>query len=388
MRVMLLLAAFVVSFLTFACGEPCGNSGATCKAAPFYDLVLTEADSGKAGITLGGGVAFLLDGRRDGLVTSPVVAVHPIDDSLKQFPGMHAFAIYGGLTGVFDVTATGSGLAPFTFHLVAGALLQSGFAVVKPGALVVQEYPVAAQPADLRSPTFELVQDAVAIGFKGGLLSHTPAPTRRAYRAAQPGAQLDSTYTSTYRYRVLVTDAPSDFMFVDAEVEVPVALETGSGTRFAVVLAGDGRTVSWKALPDYAVVRLPDADVGPQPPGATLVPFRAMVWGKTALELHTGSRTITLSLGAYSRTCLPDDFPSYPLAQLVTISYSGLCHEDMSSSDPPAQVLAFYRVHLNEGGWRVVSERGAEINYERTDYPVDGTVSVDNAGIHIQMNRS
>jgi hypothetical protein len=384
---MLPLAAFVVSCLTFACGEHCGNPGATCSTAPFYDLVLTEADSGKAGITLGGGVAFLLDGRRDRLVTSPVVTVHPLGDPLKQFPGMHAFAIYGGLAGVFDVTATGPGLAPFTFHLVAGGLLQTGFTVLKPGALVVQEYPPAAQPTDLRSPTFELVQDAVAVGFKGGLLSQTPAPTRRAYRAAQPGAQLDSTSTTRYLYRVLVADAPSDFMFVDAEVEVPVELETGSGTRFAVVLAGDRRTVSWRAIPDYAVVRLPDADVGPQPPGATLLPFRAMVWGKTALELHTASRTITLTLGAYSETCLPDDFPSYPLAQLVTISYSGLCHEDMSSSDPPAQVLAFYRVHLNEGGWRVVSERDAQINYERTDYPVNGTLSVDNTGIHIQMNR-
>lgn len=387
MRALLVLAAIVTSFLTFACGEPCGNPGATCSTSPSYDLVLTEADSGKAGISLDGAVAFLLDSRRDRLVTSPVVVVHPINDPLNQFPGMHAFAIYGGLAGLFDVTATGAGITPFTFHLVAGRLLQTGFRVLKPGDLVVQEYPPAAQPTDLRSPTFELVQDAVTVGSKGGLLSHTPTPTRRAYRAAQAGAQLDSTSTTRYHYRVLVTDAPSDFMFVDAEVEVPVALETGSGSRFAVVLAGDGRTVSWRALPDYAVVRLPDADVGPQPPGATLVPFRAMVWGKTALELHTASRTITLSLGAYSETCLPDDFPNYPLAQLMTISYSGLCHEDMSSPDPPARVLAFYRVHLNEGGWRVVSERGAEINYERTDYPVNGTVSVDDSGIHIQMNR-
>jgi hypothetical protein len=393
------MAAIAASVVTSACGERCGATGAMCAAPPSYDLVLTEADSGKAGVSLDRGVAFLLDGHRDRLFTSPASTVMTVDDPFKQFPNRHAFAIVTAHVGVFEVTATGSGLASFTFHLVVGRRLspQSGYPginVLKRGDLVVQEYPLAYAPLPLRSPTFELVQDAVTVGTEGGLLSDAPAPTRRAYRAVQLGAQLDSTthFDINSRaadvYRVVVAAAPPDFLFVDAEAPVPQPIGVGAGSRFGIVLAGDRRQLSWSALPDYGIVRLPDPDIGPQPPGATLVPFRALVEGKTTLQIQTASRTITIALGVGGLSCLPDDFPRYPLAHWGSSTFSGPCHVDMSSPDPPAKVLAFYRLHLTEGDWRVVSASGSVVKFARlSDSTFSGTVTVDGGAIHIHMNK-
>jgi hypothetical protein len=386
------LASIVASLLTFACGENCQNPGATCSTSPRYDLVLTEADSGKTGVSAGydQGVAFLLDGRRDRLVTSPVLSVKAIEDPYKQFPGQHAFAIWTSQLGVFDLAATGAGIPPFTFHLVIGRGLDTGFNVLNLGEVVIQQYPPGPNqpPPTLPGPTFELIQDAVTVGSQGGLLSTAPTPKRRAYRAVQLGSQLNIKSPTGDVGRVFVVDAPLDFRFVDGDSPVPDSIATGPGLRFAIVLAGDGQQVSWTAQPDYAVVRLPDSDIGRQPPGATLVPFMAMVEGKASLEVHTASRSITFALGENSGSCLPDDFPRYPLAQSFDIRGPGQCNDDMSLPDPPAQVLAFYRLHLNEGDWRVVSERASEIKYvRRSDSAISGSVKVDRSGIYIQMNR-
>jgi hypothetical protein len=391
-RTAVVLASIITSLLTFACGENCGDPGATCSTPPSYDLVLTEADSGKAGVSAGydRGIAFLLDGRRDRLVTYPVLAVRAIEDPYKQFPGQHAFAIWTSQLGVFDVTAIGAGIPPFTFHLVIGRGLDAGFDVLNLGDVVIQQYEPGTNPPPptLPGPTFELIQDAVTVGSQGRLLTNAPTPKRRAYRAAQLGSQLNIKSPTGDVGRVFVVDAPLDFRFVDGDALVPDSISTGPGLRFAIVLAGDGQQVSWTAQPDYAVVRVPDADIGPQPPGATLVPFMATVEGTASLEVHTASRSITFLLGANSGSCLPDDFPRYPLAKSVAITGPGQCNEDMSLPDPPAQVLAFYRLHLNEGDWRVVSEHASEIKYvRRSDSAISGSVKVDRSGIYIQMNR-
>ena len=393
MRAFLLLAAIVTPFLTLACNENCSNPGASCSTSPSYDLVLTEADSGKSGISAGysNGIAFLLDGRRARLVTTPVLPVKAIDDPYGQFPGRHAFAIWTSALGVFDVTATGAGLPPFTFHLVIGRGISPTFTVLNLGEVVVQQWTQGTGPPP--SPAFgpqlfELIQEPIAVGSTGRLLLNTPTQTRRAYRAAHLGTHIYTSPTGD-AYRVVVANAPSDFSFVDGDAPVPPPLATGPGVRFAIVLAGNGQQVAWSAQPDYAVTRLPDADVGPQPPGVTLVPFMAMVEGKTSLEIRQASRTITLSLGENSGSCLPDDFPRYPLARSVDIAGPGQCNDDMSLPDPPAQVLAFYRLHLNEGDWRVVSEHASEIKYvRRSDSAFSGSVKVDPNGIYIQMNRA
>jgi hypothetical protein len=393
-RTLLLLPAIAASLLTFGCGESCGPPGASCSSPPIYDLVLTEADSGKAGVSAGygQGVAFLLDGRRARLVTTPVLPVKAVDDPYKQFPGRHAFAIWTSTLGVFDVTATGAGIPPFTFHLVIGRGISPTFTVLSLGDVVIQEYASATGPPvspAFGSPLFELVQEPVTVGSTGRLLLNTPTQTRRAYRAAHLGTQIYTSSATGDAYRVVVANAPSDFGFVDGDAPVPPPVGTSPGVRFAIVLAGDGQRVSWSAQPDYAVTRLPDAAAGPQPPGVTLVPFMAMAEGKTSLEIRQASRTFTLTLGENSGSCLPDDFPRYPLARPVDIRGPGQCNEDMSLPDPPAEVLAFYRLHLNEGDWRIVSEHASEIKYvRRSDPAFSGSVKVDRNGIYVQMNRA
>lgn len=396
-RTALLLASIVASVLTIACGggEHCPQPGAACGTKPQYDLVLTEADSGKAGVSMGGGVAFLLDGRRDRLVTSPALGVKTIDDPYNQFPGKHAFALPTYQDGVFDVVATGTGIAPFTFHVVIGRLMPVGstqVTLLHRGDLVVEQYQSSLgpndQPSALRGPAFDLVQDAVTVGAEGRILGNQPAMTRRAYRAAQFGAQLVTTGTTGYPYRVVVADTPPSFRdFVDGGAQVPDAVLIDAGHRFAVVFTGDGQQISWTAQPADAVVRLPDADIGPQPPGATLVPFRVMVEGKVSLQIRTTSRTITVSIQSGLPTCLPDDFPRYLLAQTTGISNIGSCRVDMASTDSLTQVLAFYRLRLTDGDWRVVSVGGSTIMFSRRSNPtIGGTLKVDSGGIHVRMN--
>jgi hypothetical protein len=389
-----------VSALAVACcgRGPCLEASAGCgpqlyQAPPaLYDLVLTEADSGRVGVSVGRGVAFLLDGRRDSLITSPAIAVNRIDDPQKQFPGKHAFALPADQYGVFDVTATGADLAPFTFHVVIGRILPISWphvTVLHRGDLVVQE--LLDKPPPLRSPTFNLVQDAVAIGTAGQLLAGSPTSPRRAYRAAQLGAQLVSTGITLTTYRVVVANTPPAYeAFVDAASYLREAVVKGPGSRLAVVFMGDGQQVAWRARPADALIRLPAAEVGPQPPGATLVPFKVMVDGNVILEVRVGSQTITVAVYSGVPTCLPDDFPRYPMAVTgaVSGSLSEPCDVYMTSTDPSPKVLAFYRVVLMAGDWRIYSASGPAISFYRYSYVgIGGTLWAGQGSIHIQLTR-
>lgn len=354
-----------------------------------YDLIVTEADSGKVGISTGHKIAFLLDGSRDHLTTSPPLTVTRLSDPNGQFPGQHAFSIQTGAEGIFDVTATGQHRAQFKFHLIVGPRLY-GLTVVHPGDLVIQEHDAPGPaPAPLSMPTFELVQDSVAIGTRGQLLKGQPSPTRRAYRAKALGTQ--SLQGDPNAERVVVADPPPSlsFWFVAAH-QYPLSSDvvtSGVGSRMAVVFIGDGVQVAWSATPSDAVIRLPDADVGPQPPGATLVPFRIMTEGRASLELRTATTTLTVAIESGGARCLADDLPRYPLAQTVSGGFSEPCQVDMVSKDSESQIVAFYRTRLDQGDWRVVSAKGSSITFSRrSNSAIGGTVDVRSDGIHIKMH--
>ncbi|MEA2643196.1 MAG: hypothetical protein QOG08_222 [Chloroflexota bacterium] len=398
MKISLVLVSIVASALVVACGggDRCFGESNGCgpqlyQAPPaLYDLVLTEADSGKVGVSGGRGVAFLLDARRDSLVTSPALVVKRIDDPLKQFPGKHAFALPADQYGIFDVTAIGAGIAPFTFHVVIGLTLPIRWphvSVLHRGDLVVQE--LLDEPPPLRSPTFNLVQDAVAIGTEGQLLGSSPTFRRRAYRAAQLGAQLVSTGITLTTYRVVVANTPPAYdAFVDAASYLREAVVKGPGSRFAVVFMEDRQQVAWRARPADALIRLPAADIGPQPPGATLVPFEVIVDGNVILEASVGSRTTAVSVYSGVATCLPDDFPRYPMAVTGAISGSSgdPCDVYMTSTDPSPKVLAFYRVALMAGDWRIYSSSGPAVSFYRHSHGGgSGTLWVGEGSIHIQI---
>ncbi len=396
----LVLASIVASVLTVACGGGlCRGMAAGCGPGLYqpppalYDLVLTEADSGRVGVSGGRGVAFLLDGRRDSLITSPALAVNRIDDPQKEFPGKHAFGLPAGQYGVFDVTATGEGIVPFTFHVVIGRTLPIQWpqvTVLHRGDLVVQE--VYVQPDRLRGPAFDLVQDAVTIGAAGQLLDNRPSLMRRAYRAAQPGEQMVTSSTAGFLpYRVVVANTPPTFQtFADGEVQVGSTASMAVGGRLGVVFTGDQAQVSWSAQPADAVVRLRAADIGPQPRGATLVPFRVMVEGDVSLKVRWNRPTaawITILIQVGERTCLPHDFPRYPLAHTGASSGDGPCQLYMEYTDSSTQVLAFYRSRLNEGDWRVMSVAGDIITFtRRSTLAIGGSVEIGSGAIHIQLN--
>lgn len=393
MRAAALVVAIAVGSLIAACGagEHCGAPGVACAGPASYDLVVTEADSGKVGISTGTRIAFLLDGSRDQLTTSPPVAVSKVSDPYGQFPGQHAFAIQTSMVGVFDVTATSKPRPPFKFHLIVGTgLYPAGFAVVRPGDLLVQEYDARnPAPAQLSMPTFELVQDSVATGTRGRLLDANPSPTRRAYRARALGAQtLQGRFSSE---RVVVANPPPSlfFQFEDAAKQFRNpgdSVTSGVGSRIAVVFMGDRVQVTSSASPPDAVIRLPDADVGPQPPGATLVPFRIMTEGQANLQLRTPSTTITVAIDSGGARCLGDDFPRYPLAQTVS-EFRQTCQVDLLSKDSQSQIAAFYRTRLDQGDWRVVSVKGWAITFSRRSNPaIGGTLDARPDGIHIQMH--
>jgi hypothetical protein len=393
------VVSIVAAFVTVACGPIDGHCspGASCGGPPSYDLVLTEADSGKAGISMGGGVAFLLDSGHNRLVTTPALKATTLDDPTNQFPGKHAFSLPAYQFGVFDVVATGSDSTPFTFHLVIGRSLPFPYTygtVLHRGDLVVQEYSPSDQPPPLRSPTFDHLLDAMSVGMEGRLLNNQAAMPRRAYRAAQFGAQLLSTRNHGYFYRVVVADTPPIFHnFVDTANQypggqIPYPLYLGAGDRFAVIVTGDAQQFPWTSKPADAVVRLPDADIGPQAPGVTLVPFRLLVEGKVTLEVRTRSKTISVPIASGFGTCLPDDFPRFPLAITTGFSGQGQCEVDMTTSDPVAQVLSFYSLRLNEGDWHATSAGGSALKFaRRSNSATAGTLEIDGGGIHIRMNR-
>jgi hypothetical protein len=211
---------------------------------------------------------------------------------------------------------------------------------------------------------------------------------RRAYRAAQLGAQLLSTKQNGYLYRVVVADTPPAFHdFVDGIGPAEYPLVVAAGDRFAFVVSGDAQAVSWTSKPDDAVVRLPDADVGPQPPGATLVPFRDMAEGPATLWVRTGARTFAVSIQTGLMTCLPDDFPRYPLAMTTSVLFAGPCRVDMATTDSPSLVFAFYTSRLAEGDWQVVSTGDFTVTFSRRSNPaIGGTMEAGNAVLHILLN--
>jgi hypothetical protein len=395
------VATSAVALLVAGCsggGEHCSPPGAACQGPARYDLVVTEADSGKVGISTGPGIAFLLDGSRDHLTTSPPLAVSMLSDPYGQFPGQHAFAIQTGNQGILDVTATSKQGAPFKFHLLVGTRLDT-LSVVRPGDLVIEEHDARVPaPPPLSMPTFELVQDSVATGTSGQLLKGQPSPIRQAYRAKALGAQR--VQGGAYADRVVVADPPPSlsFRFVEGEKQYPSprspfvagagdTVTFGVGSRIAIVFMSDRVQVSSTANPSGAVIRLPDADVGPQPPGATLVPFRIMTEGKANLELRTPSTTINVAIDSGGAICLSDDFPRYPLAQTVSENRQP-CQVDMVSKDSQGQIADFYRTRLNEGDWRVVSVKGWSITFSRRSNPAIGGAldAQPGGGIHVQMH--
>jgi hypothetical protein len=144
----------------------------------------------------------------------------------------------------------------------------------------------------------------------------------------------------------------------------------------------------WTSKPVDAVVRLPDADIGPQAPGVTLVPFRLLVEGKVTLEVRTRSKTIPVSIASGLGTCLPDDFPMYPLAVTTGVSYQGQCEVDLVTTDPVAQVLSFYNLRLNEGDWQASSAGGSALHFaRRSNSTTTGTLQIGGGAIHIRMTR-
>jgi hypothetical protein len=154
--------------------------------------VLTESDSGGSGISAGPfGTGFALDSRRDHVATSPKIDVRLAHDIYRQFPGMLLFVFPSGPSGVFDVTATGEGMAPFTFHLVVGILLPYpaySSVAVKVGDIVAQQWDVGcgeAPPPPLTAPVFELVQDESAVSTTVVPATLQFTFNRRAYRVLQ-----------------------------------------------------------------------------------------------------------------------------------------------------------------------------------------------------------
>jgi hypothetical protein len=396
-----LVVASAVAVLVAGCagtGEHCSAPGVACAGPASYDLVVTEADSGKVGISTGSRIAFLLDGSRDQLTASPSVEVSKLSDPYGQFQGQHAFAIQTSMMGIFDVTATSKQRAPFKFHLVVG-LGMHGLTVVHLGDLVIEEHDAGdSAPAPLLMPTFELVQDSVATGTRGQLLKGQPSPIRRAYRAKALGTQR--VHGGLPSDRVVVADPPPSpfFWFVEGDREYPSAqspfvagagdtVTFGVGSRFAVVFMGDRVQVTSSATPSDAVIRLPDGDVGPQPPGATLVPFRIMTDARASLQLRTAATTITVPIESLGASCLGDDFPRYPLAQTVSENLQ-TCQVDMVSKDSQSQIVDFYRIRLDEGDWRVVSVKGWSITFARRTNPATGGTldAQPGGGIHVQMH--
>jgi hypothetical protein len=260
-------------------GERC--PAANCSLPPRFDLVVTESDSGEAGISIGAwsGIAFVLDRRRDQLATTaPRLAVTQSGDIYRQFPGNSLFIFYPRTSGVFDVTATGGGLALFTFHLVVGYLLPytgHSSVAVNPGDVVVQEWNEACgdpPPPALAAPAFELVQGEFSVTRTLVPASLQFTFKRRAYRALS--------------------------------------------------LTG------WSA------------------PSAT----------------------------PYAGICVPDGFPRYP-SMVSAGGKSTNCSWDIPTNDSEGHVLAFYKTHLNQGGWRIVSADGSIISFS-ADFADHGVLTV------------
>jgi hypothetical protein len=402
------LLAWALGLLLPACVRPPGPVYAST-----YDLVLSESDSGSAGVSTGEGVAFVLDRRRNHLWTSPRLDFKT-DDAANQFRGKHLFALPPGKWGVFDVTATGAGMAPFTYHLVVGVLAPRSYwsplSVLHVGDIVVQQWGggggcVSEPPQALVTPTFELLQSGVlAPSLQFGL-------TRRAYRAVRLGSQTVSVdeppTASPYRqYKIVVANLASSFNAIvngSAPFGRPNGLLAGAGDKFVVVLMGDAQQASWSVEPAGGIVRLPDSEAGPQPPGATLIPFKVLADGDFKLTLNIGPTIVSLPVSNTwspddgrelvatepDGLCLPTNFPRYPLMHATAITvrtvdplfgptYTTPCSWDLASNGSPADVLAFYSSELDQNAWKIISKKGGTITFKQRTLgnPPTGTLVV------------
>jgi hypothetical protein len=292
LRIAVLLVSTLGVFAAAACAQHCPGAGA-CALPPRFDLVVTESDSGGAGISTGdfSGVAFVLDSRRNKLVTSPPLAVTRDRDPYKQFPGRSLFIFYPaellngrwvGLTGVFDVTATGGGMAPFTFHLVVGVALQSpsySSVAVNPGDLVVQEWNEACgdpPPPGLAAPAFELVQGEFSVTRTLVPASLQFTFKRRAYRVLQlTGWPVPSArpYAGICvpdgfpRYPSMVSAGGAsgtcsrDIATNDSEEHVLAFYKTQLNQGAWRIVSVDGSIISFRYAPNSVLTMYPDGHV-------------------------------------------------------------------------------------------------------------------------------
>lgn len=191
-KIALLLVSALAVFAAASCThENC--AGAMCAGPARFNLVLTESESGGAGISTGDleGVAFALDSRREHVMASPSLAVKMAGDPFRLFPGKRLFVFPPGRTGVFDITATGGSMAAFTFRLVVGVLVPwpaYSSVLVRVGDIVVQQWGGGCDdgpPPALTAPAFHLIQDESAVSTSVVPPSLQFAFERRAYRVVQ-----------------------------------------------------------------------------------------------------------------------------------------------------------------------------------------------------------
>ena len=113
-----------------------------------------------------------------------------------------------------------------------------------------------------------------------------------------------------------------------------------------------------------------------------------MVEGNLTFRIRSGGWGVLVSIQSGLMTCLPDDFPRYPLAMTTSALYQGPCNIDMATTDPVSQVLSFYSLRLSEGDWHETSAGGSALNFtRRSNSATAGTLEIGGGAIHIRMNR-
>lgn len=378
---MLLLAMLVVG--------GCGHSPCSCvDRDPSYSLVVHESDSGQTGVIPNvGGVAFVLDPRRDRMSASglpgpvyaspnprstPVTELRPImiDGRTRAF----VYSPESG-TGIATLTAGGAGLAPFTYRLViADTVLQRGLNVVRPGQIVAQASDSAGTTEDTTSgaPLLTAITGWTAPGLQGRVNAGPVArPPWRAMRAGGLGtAQIPGAV-------VVVADPPGYPVYFDGSEGT--LRDLSGGARFTFVTLGDGVGVDVSSSLPGAVERLPDSAAGPRVPGATMVPLRMRLVQSTTLSLTTSSGqrfelTISMNPG-----CVPTDFPLYPDAQQVMWQSPGQspCSAQWATPDSVSTATRTSVTLLNQGDWTVTSRAGGVVHFRRRSQArVSGTVTV------------
>jgi len=379
---MLLLAILAAT----GCGQ-----GVNCQCLdpdPPYSLVIRESDSGQTGVMPSvGGVAFVLDPRRDRMFASglpgpvyaspnpratPVTELRPttIAGRTKAF----VYSPENG-TGIATLKASGAGLAPFTYRLViADTVLQRGLNVVRPGQIVAQASDSAGTTEDATSgaPLLTAITGWTAPGLQGRVNAGPVArPPWRAMRAGGLGAVRIPGAV------VVVADPPGYPTYFDGSEGTLRNLSGGSW--FTFVTLGDDVGVDVSSSLPGAVERLPDSAAGPRVPGATMVPLRMRLVQSTTLSLTTSSGqrfelTISMNPG-----CVPTDFPLYPDAHQVKWQSAGQspCSVEWQTSDSESVATKTSVSLLNQGDWTVTSHTGGVIHFRRRSRgQVSGTVTV------------